>query len=504
MTIHSDWGKLLHEECPDAFTDDLPSGQWDVGVIDGHLQLMCLNSNFISWDRFIQVMYLAPIYKLFKLGCPTVVLCFDNYEKVPAYKNMTQLKRSQGKKVAVFHPKQLLPPIIPEDAMLFLMNRDFKVKLVHTICNKLPSMITMERHQSLIIDYKSVVLYSPLLENEKCIGCLPPKTLSQYKPMGESDVKFVRYAESMGNALIHAIDGDYMIIALLYYCTHGMRQNNKIFILRQQSILQNHSKAKVELSHSDKKRKRSILGAALHEQVCSVDDFFQQEASKSKASKPSATDAKQKGGKKIKWWVNMQMLFEHLIAIGSEVSEEWSHQIYAGASTFPPSEAASAFFSKIVETQIFLILMAGTDFSRSFPMIGPKRIWDFWPQIVKNHRLFLDETCADEEYILDVIVNSMYNVLFAKHIPSYILQNHDWEVTYAYIQSCGTISETSKKRIPAKEQILCTIRNIRWLIKYWKTINGSISTPLDGSNGFSSSVTEQGKVVFSDQILACC
>ena len=54
--------------------------------------------------------------------------------------------------------------------------------------------------------------------------------------MGESDVKFTRYVHKYGNALIHAIDGDYMMIALLYYIqTADPSPKNKIFIYRQLS-----------------------------------------------------------------------------------------------------------------------------------------------------------------------------------------------------------------------------------------------------------------------------
>ena len=41
-------------------------------------------------------------------------------------------------------------------------------------------------------------------------------------PTGESDIKFARYVDLYGNALVHAIDGDYMAIALLYYAMRGL------------------------------------------------------------------------------------------------------------------------------------------------------------------------------------------------------------------------------------------------------------------------------------------
>ena len=52
--------------------------------------------------------------------------------------------------------------------------------------------------------------------------------------MGESDVKFTRYVHAYGNLLVHAIDGDYMMIALLYYArTATPTATNRIHIYRQ-------------------------------------------------------------------------------------------------------------------------------------------------------------------------------------------------------------------------------------------------------------------------------
>jgi hypothetical protein len=92
MTIHSDWARLLKEECPRAFLTNTPRSKFGVGIIDGHLQLMCLHNKLSSWKCFVNYLFLRPIMKLFDAGCPRVVLCFDCYDNVPVYKNMTQLK----------------------------------------------------------------------------------------------------------------------------------------------------------------------------------------------------------------------------------------------------------------------------------------------------------------------------------------------------------------------------------------------------------------------------
>ena len=141
MTIHADWARLLHEECPEAFVSaETPPGRYDVGIIDGHLQLMCLNSaSYGSWDGFLIGVFLRPIQRLFLAGCHTVVLCFDSYDHVPLYKAMTQLKRvatqrTRSEEAEAFCPADDLPGHIPDDAIAFLMNRHFKLKVIQLAC----------------------------------------------------------------------------------------------------------------------------------------------------------------------------------------------------------------------------------------------------------------------------------------------------------------------------------------------------------------------------------
>jgi hypothetical protein len=64
-----------------------------------------------------------------------------------------------------------------------------------------------------------------------------PRRLDDLVPMGESYVKYVRYVERYGNVLVHAVDSDYMAIALLFYASGGMRDDNRIFVFRQRSTL---------------------------------------------------------------------------------------------------------------------------------------------------------------------------------------------------------------------------------------------------------------------------
>jgi hypothetical protein len=201
MTIHSDWGRILHEECPEAFKDKPPKQEYQVGVIDGHLQLMRLDVRMESWECFIRNQFLKPINEMFAYGCPRVVLCFDDYANVPLYKAMTQKTRAGKVEVKVFGPQEELPPVIPDDPMLFLMNRNFKLKLIDMLCRKIPQLLVIGAQQEFILDYKKVVVYNAIPDEgpvreyfaSSRHHLIPtPLLLKDMESMGESDVKFTR------------------------------------------------------------------------------------------------------------------------------------------------------------------------------------------------------------------------------------------------------------------------------------------------------------------------
>jgi len=413
MTIHSDWARLLKEECPEAFSVNTPRHKYGVGVIDGHLQLMCLHGKLPSWDAFVKYLFLKPINKLFEAGCPKVVLCFDCYDNVPAYKNMTQLKRAKGFKVCVFDARQDLPSFIPEDAMLYLMNRDFKKKVIDMVCDKLPQMLQLKAGQELLVDYKRVIKYSgdncqeasPLLfggggsEVKKLI----PTIVHDLAPMGESDVKFARYVDLYGSALVHAIDGDYLIIALLYYCTHGIMPDNKIFIFRQMSSLDKKIAPKKSSSSAPASKKSKIK----HDDD---DDYGHADGDKKRVVVVVNSKNKKEGGGPPKCWVDMQLLYLTI-----------SQCMWQGArgDVKPINVKTGRPFSDkdAVHSAILLMLCAGTDFSRPLPLVGPKRIWDNLPWF--SHSLLQSapwDEDLDESLFLDGVIAKLYANVFEKHV----------------------------------------------------------------------------------------
>lgn len=494
MTIHSDWSRILYDECPEAFHATLPrKKKFSVGVVDGHLQLMRLSASMQSWENFIRVQFIKPIRMLYDAGCKRVVLCFDSYDSVPVYKNMTQNKRKDKHEVKTFHAHQELPEAIPEDIMPYLMNRTFKTKVIELVIAKLPSRLKLEPNQIFILDYKHVVEYTHQSFQHQI-----PVVLPDFHPMGESDVKFCRYVEKYGNALIHAIDGDYMIIALLFLAQHtpSIHANNNIFIYRQfASPLQG-----------------SEGGAAFGGRTTTTTATATGEFRKRRLDAETPKKPVIKAQKKM-CWVDMQLIFVCLtecfhqsIPSGTLVTAP----IMRPSHHNPPTQEEEELSQQQEQHQehvlreispeegvkacILLMLMAGTDFSRSLPLLGPKRLWDMLPSLALD---LYQATSASEgsplvtsasiDIIVDAVVATAYGKVFENHVSGC---SRDYDTIRTSLQK-SKLSNTTKERLPSKDQVICTVKNLHWIMKYWSMWNGCVETPLEGQNGYT--LAEDGK-----------
>jgi hypothetical protein len=451
MTIHSDWSRILHDECKEAFGAKPPAQcPLDVGIIDGHLQLMRLDVRMGTWECFVRNQFLKPIQALFGMGCPRVALCFDNYGAVPTYKSMTQTSRSSRHDIRNFGPQDSLPPHIPEDPVTYLMNRNFKLRLIEMLCERVPPAIKLEEGQEFILDYKRVVSYAP--------GERAPMVMKDMACMGESDVKFCRYVSKYGNALVHAIDGDYMAIALLYYTQHGLQPRNRIFIYRQLSML--HS------GTVGRKRKQADQPT-----LC----FF-----KPMEPPPSA--------KPKMCWVNMQQIYK-VLARAMLLAK--SQQQCINPLTSAPFTDQDAVFS-----MVFLMLCAGTDFSRNTPLLGPKRMWEALPLICAPLlQAVRGAPEVNQSQFLNLVIARLYAQSFTKHVMCSAFFPPNLELVLQSLQK-SRLSEGTKQKLPSAERMRTTLQNIGWVIKYWTMENGDVETPEDGAYGYVRN--REGELTFAD------
>jgi hypothetical protein len=372
--------------------------------------------------------------------------------------------------------------MIPDDPMLFMMNRDFKKKVIDLVCAMLPKMVELKSTQELFIDYKRVIRYGG-----GAVGAsLIPTVVSGLEPMGESDVKFARYVDMFGNALVHAIDGDYMAIALLYYCMRGIKDDNRIFIFRQLSSLHPSKKAEAA-AHSTKKKSKKVEVSEDVGVVCEDDDSRDDSVLGKRKQQQVTCLTKQKKEPAAKGWVDMQMLF---VTIANCVFQGYLDARPINTISQKPFTDADA-----VHSAVMLMLSAGTDFSRSLPFLGPKTIWDTLP-------LLSDELLqaaslnggVDEALFMDGVVTKLYSTSYVRHLPS----NCPSLATVLKHLMKSSLSASTKSKLPTQIQVETTIKNVKWVMEYWKTHNGFIETPLDGSNGFSWCQSTR-EVIFTDK-----
>ena len=103
MTIDSGWLHAFKEEVPEAF-GARPSFIPNAVFVDGQIRLMqrgLRDDESCTWEDFICRQFVRPLSR-FLDTCDTVILAFDNYEKVPNAKSMTQLQRRRHTPVVEF------------------------------------------------------------------------------------------------------------------------------------------------------------------------------------------------------------------------------------------------------------------------------------------------------------------------------------------------------------------------------------------------------------------
>lgn len=206
MTIQSDWIKAFKSSFPQCFTSTTPFKPSTV-FIDGQIVLM-RTVHAHSWSQLIFSYFVKPIMQQYANGATTVILAFDDYTHVPETKAATQAKRVKNVPVIDFHAASSLPDHIPPNYQQCLANRTFKTKLIMLIVDLLPSHIKMHDNQTLIMDFHD----RPYVLTKKD-GLYRSDKFTE--PLGEADVKAMRYLDEYPDLMIHSIDGDSVPIAML-------------------------------------------------------------------------------------------------------------------------------------------------------------------------------------------------------------------------------------------------------------------------------------------------
>ena len=115
------------------------------------------------------------------------------------------------------------------------------------------------------------------------------------------------------------------------------------------------------------------------------------------------------------------------------------------------------------EIKLFIVMLglSGTDFTRNLPLISPTKMWDALPLLVQTFAMDTDTTIDLDQGRR--IVELLYAEAFPKHIDPYVRRSV-WSQAQA-----SKLGQRNKALIPTDSRIVCTLRNINFLMAYWLT-----------------------------------
>lgn len=431
MGINSDWSRIWASEGREYVTENVDA---ETVFIDG--QIMLMQSQVprcgMSWGDFVQMNFARKLV-FFASKFKTVVVAFDNYESVPAYKKITQARRSaQAAEPFVFGVDDTIGdgPPAPKTWQSALLNRVYKTHVISRISSILAHTYKPAIGKEFILDFVNCVR----IKNVN--GQRTQEVLPDFVPMGESDVKFMRYANEYGNLLVDSIDSDVLLIAFMYLERHEFQ--HKLYIRRYA--------VQDDEEPSAKSSKIAKQGSRRRYEIIDATDLL----------------------------LNLHLSVQQ--AVGKEMPIETS---------------------KLTKIITFVSLLAGSDFSRKLPLVGAKYLWESLPSYLP---LLVQVTSQNEnnsgfeldsKIVVDVVLSEMYRLKFENHTKH--TSGANYLEVFDALQS-SKLSSRTRAQLMTLEQVQCTIDNIRWIMGYWEQENGVPQCDNDGAHGF---LIRNGVVSFS-------
>lgn len=404
MTIDSTWLSAFKEDLPHAFTPHSPFRPTAV-FVDGQIRLMQgYQSEPLTWDDFIRRQFASRLERFFA-QCDVVILAFDNYDKVPRAKCMTQAKRRRNVPVLPFSATSELPCMVPDGERWTqcIANRVFKTRVIDLVILRLPALLLSgSPSRRLIVDFHEPVEYrfDPASNLVHC----QPLLNGEMPALGEADLKFTRFADMFGKLLVDSIDGDSIPIALI----HHERCLRRMVIPPQISVY------RMELNQA----KRTAEGR-----------------------KPRTYEH-----------VNIHALYQGLSDAIAQSS---------GRIRYPSHEGHQ------MAMLVALIALTGTDFSRNLPQMSGRSVYgwlpDLWPTLVMAYQPADGTGCLEPSRATDQLVALLYRLKFPKHASS---GGSSLRAVLDDLQG-SKVAQRTKDSLPTYERIACTVRNANWVLAYW-------------------------------------
>lgn len=222
--------------------------------------------------------------------------------------------------------------------------------------------------------------------------------------LGEADVKFVAYADLFPKLQVDSVDGDTLPIALL----------------------------QMERGHSG-----MISVLRLQTRVKGGD-----------CEAPPAAKRQKTG--RLYEYVDVRALYEYLVCVAVP-------QSVAGSSV------VTSHVGHEISMLVCLIGLSGTDFTRGLPLVSGKTLYDFLPDLWMRLCRSYDPAVRQlaPAAALELLVSRIYHKKFSNHAP-----DSDLGAVMGSLRQ-SKLSDKTKNRLPSAEVLLCTVKNVNWLLRYW-------------------------------------
>ena len=139
------------------------------------------------------------------------------------------------------------------------------------------------------------------------------------------------------------------------------------------------------------------------------------------------------------------------------------------------------------EVKLFITLLGlcGTDFTRNLPLVSPQKIWAALPLVVRAFEMDGDRSIHMAQG--KRVVELLYAEAFPKHIDP-LSRRSVWAQAQA-----SKLGPRNKALIPTDARIMCTLRNLNFLLAYWLAFEAP--EPLQD---FGFRADEGGVIVWDD------
>jgi hypothetical protein len=464
MTIDRTFLENFKTVTPDAFDTAAPSVA--TVFIDGQLRMQ-IPQGIETWNEFFEALYRRMIQKFLALdGVTTVVLAFDDHTNSPLAKGPTQAKRRSRSEMPVWSPLQPLPPTVPANYATLLFNRAFKGRVIRYICEQVVLQCKLVRPgQKIVIDYQNrpyVAVGDGAAQSAGEIGeGSPPISALEYNiacPLGESDVKFIRYT-SWGDMVLDAVDSDYVAISLTTIERLGHAAPH-IFVRRLVLTCSNASIVAAggqSVKKTSKKRPLDVQGGS----------------------------APVKRTARVYEYVDCNLVLEG---------------IRSTLGVLTP-DVLKPYTARILS---LLIALVGSDFTSGIPYLSGstafKNIKLLWPGLcgavtvdAVNGVLTLNARKVAE----NVVGTLWKTVQFKKLCNTPQMKNASFEKLHEELSTNTTISAFRRDRLISPGQLYCLVRGCNWTGRYWNDAESCPCAVTGGDFGFV--MGKNNRVEFDDK-----